>query len=741
MADLQTVSISNANLKLRWEEPYVSEGINRISSLMARGVYRGFVVAESATPDQSFQIHSGIIHSDSIALYVDRANGIGVTIKSSAPVDVDMSSRFSDGGAIPAGGETWWVWLGASYSTGVATTGSYHVTLDGVSIDDDAIILAKITMSAGATVINDSDIDRTVVTEPIPTSRESGGYFSGDQVYGMLSGKDRWLIPTLDQKDAMVNADSPSATNPFATQSNTLDKVVAELDHTEFAGLSGVSHVQLTGLYYIGKGEVSANSFFQITNRSNMFEPLQDPNSNYSAILINSVCRSDNLISVNPATDSDSNGFYVNPILRLNISYTGDLGVLALKKTTFASVDTTPASWIPLVSGINRRLSDAQISGKKHTHVTWGDTLDQKRLSSQITDIMGFINQRLKTPDPDTSYTSSGKLIWRSHNKTNNSAVDFDTVSIYMSTRGLFIIKGGYLFSDTIQSAPVDTGGGDVVIFALKENSPVFAQKRVSEGSPVSFDVGTVLNNDLSGDNVDSSIILNHIGWVMLSGAVYMYSKCTIEEELELYDKIKVTQLTSAPTYRLFAEGDPTTGDPKVRLYLGNSFSVTYNCYWDQTLNFGAGQWVPEDSSYECRKVSFANGITTQWHSYGSSFNDDSWEQTVISGGMGATKPKIYDIVSGDCQVRCDVFLNWYNTTGSSVIYRDERLCYFNGIVQEADTTECVLDAVYGFQSVDSVSIVGIGEASARVRGVSTSVGTGQSFYWYGRLTATFTDD
>ena len=54
MADLQTVSIAQAKIKIRWEEPYVSEGVNRSMSIFPRGVYRGFIAKEASVPDKTF---------------------------------------------------------------------------------------------------------------------------------------------------------------------------------------------------------------------------------------------------------------------------------------------------------------------------------------------------------------------------------------------------------------------------------------------------------------------------------------------------------------------------------------------------------------------------------------------------------------------------------------------------------------------------------------------------------------
>lgn len=225
MADLQTVSITQSKIKVRWEEPYVSEAVNRMGSLFPRGVYRGFIAKEASVPDKTFELRSdptgGGINPDSALVYWDRTAGFGLVVRETSDPSFDMSARFTDAGGteIPVGGEIWWAWADVDYATSTATSGDYHVTLDGDPIPDDAVIFAKITMLAGDTTIQDSNISLVEMTEPFPTKREDGAYVADDQYFGYLSGEEAWNIPSLAQKRGL-NAASPvpSTSNPFVTK-------------------------------------------------------------------------------------------------------------------------------------------------------------------------------------------------------------------------------------------------------------------------------------------------------------------------------------------------------------------------------------------------------------------------------------------------------------------------------------------------------------------------------------------
>jgi len=225
MADLQSASISLSKMKVRWEEPYVSEAVNTAHSTIPRGVYRGFIARASATPNKYFALEIDPILAgkdpDSTLVYWDRADGFAVVVRENTEPSFNMAGRFTANGntEIPAGGEIWNVWADVSYSVSSATSGTYHVTLSGDPVPDDAIMLAQITMPAGATTIINSYISTDVMTLPFPTKREDGAYVADDQYFGFLTGEEAWNVPSSDHKRAM-NAASPvaTATNPFLTK-------------------------------------------------------------------------------------------------------------------------------------------------------------------------------------------------------------------------------------------------------------------------------------------------------------------------------------------------------------------------------------------------------------------------------------------------------------------------------------------------------------------------------------------
>lgn len=395
MADLQSASIAESKIKVRWEEPYISEGLNRGLSLMPRGVYRGFIAKESAVADQEFRLMidptGGGINSDSALAYWDRTDGFGLVVRDNAEPTFDMSARFSDGGAIPAGGEIWWVWADVDYSTGNPTTGTYHVTLDGVSIHDDAIYLAKITMIAGDTILQDSNITIADMTLPYPTKREDGAYMAGDNYHGLLTGEEAWNVPTSDHKRAMNSAvTAPTASNPFVTEADSTGKILGQPTRVDYTGVSS-DEIQLTGkVVYVGKGIVgTATAFVSLREHENIETPLKSAtNVLYEVTAIYDSTNGHELI---PSSEADAAGFYTSPWVHISTTYTGDLSVLYGEKKTLSTIDQAPASAFGLAMAFLKDHAD-DVFGKAVTDSP--DSLSAGTVTAQLTALLGLINNK-----------------------------------------------------------------------------------------------------------------------------------------------------------------------------------------------------------------------------------------------------------------------------------------------------------------------------------------------------------
>ena len=455
MPDLQTSSIALAKIKVRWTEPYASEGVNRQLSAIPRGIFRGGLILANSPADKTFKIAvddgSGLFE-DTCFIYADKANGFALAVLDQSDVSLDMSAEFSGvGGTIP-GNVTWYVWADVDYSTGVPTSGAYHVT--ATVPPADAIVFGSIAMVATDTAITTARILQTPRTVPISTKRESGAYLPGDEFYGFLSGEEAWNIPSLDQKKAMNAAVTPpTASNPFVTKADSLDKYFGEPTVVDVAGLVAVDRFQLSGWFYVGKtSQVDALGFFHLANYSDKALPLYDAAGGYDSIFILGIYKSDDSAQLNPSTDPgvDAYGFYQNPWIRLAktsgpFSYTGDLKVLTCRKKQFSALSQNPADAFPLAAFFNLLHSHDVFS---QAYSGNPNSLSQGRLSSIVQSLLNFIDA--KTIDPNTG--TGWKLLWRSHNKGSDGAVDKRTISLYVGREPTGLLRtfyalcvGGYL--------------------------------------------------------------------------------------------------------------------------------------------------------------------------------------------------------------------------------------------------------------------------------------------------------
>lgn len=470
MADLQSAVIDPSKIKVRWEEPYTSEAVNRGLTSVPRGVYRGFIPAPQTVPDKTFRLAidptGGGFFADSALLYVDRVNGFALAVRDAAEPDFDMSARFTDGGGtqIPPAGEIWRVWADVDYTTSVPTTGEYHVTLDGDPIPDDAILFGKITMPGGATSIIQtyfSYVEGTERTMPFPTKREAGAYVAGDQYLGFLSGEEAWQVPSYNQKKAMNAAPTaPTASNPFVTKADTLDKVFAEPTVEVKATMVGVTRFQLSGWYYVGKSSSLlsyAKYFHLLFNFSYGEYPLMG--SDGGVLGIAGMLLSDGITPLNPATHADVNGFVQNPWIVLDFSQTGDTSftgsarIKALKKSTYSSLATTPASAFPYNDTFKYTHAITQFARQVS-----GSPSSLTGASSQdhFDDLLAHVNDRIKTIHPVSGSPSSWILLWRSNNNSTDASVTKRTVSIYWRDGHLIMLTGAYMFDPTTVKAGND---------------------------------------------------------------------------------------------------------------------------------------------------------------------------------------------------------------------------------------------------------------------------------------------
>ena len=232
MADILAQAIADTSVHMRWREPYVTDAVAEIATALPAGCYRGFWIDEMAVPSTGVRLRAtgpggtaAGVSSDSFLLHGDTANGYGLAVRESADVVLDLTALFP----IPAGA-VWWIWADVTYASNVATTANYRVSdADPRAAHPDADVIGVIKVGAGAgtiritTAVINTMVSYAARTLPQATKREViADYVAGDRPLGLLSGEDRYVLPTLDEKHAMDSAPTPAtAANPFATVAET----------------------------------------------------------------------------------------------------------------------------------------------------------------------------------------------------------------------------------------------------------------------------------------------------------------------------------------------------------------------------------------------------------------------------------------------------------------------------------------------------------------------------------------
>lgn len=375
---IKTVPITNTKIKIRYRETYLTQGANERASGIVRGLYRGFYLAPSGTPDKSVWLvidpftPAKELDPDQFAIYNakdDSGDAYALSIRETASVELDLTSIW------PSGTDTLYFYIEASYSTAAATAGSYNVSDEdpreplSPNYNPYALLVGVITYDfSGGTIDFDPDDPATAAVlyygrhTPQPTWVDDdlfdGGYEKGDQQWGAISGFERRNLPGADQKDAMDNASSPSSSNPFATESISSGIVMAE--QTVVSLTSAGLYVQIpdTVDVYIGKSATDTaytlQRFFDF-QRLDSGEPLTSlPDG--GRIKLQKVCLYGGTANVVPSSDADAEGFISGARLYFDFSATDLSSVAATfwvkygRKKTLATLEQAPASALPVGS-------------------------------------------------------------------------------------------------------------------------------------------------------------------------------------------------------------------------------------------------------------------------------------------------------------------------------------------------------------------------------------------------------
>ena len=141
MAATQLLSVSNTKVKVRWQEPYVSEALNRQLAALGRGAIRGFRLEDSGT---NYLVNLTVDDelSDSLARFIDEADAFALTYRETAQLQVDLTAMDSTAGVVA---------IYAVYAVSAATTIEvrWYPIADIATAQAEALILGYVNVPAG----------------------------------------------------------------------------------------------------------------------------------------------------------------------------------------------------------------------------------------------------------------------------------------------------------------------------------------------------------------------------------------------------------------------------------------------------------------------------------------------------------------------------------------------------------------------------------------------------------------
>jgi hypothetical protein len=364
MATLGTQNIGTNSVRMKYREPYVTAGVNAVNTAQAPGCYRGFWIDEAVVPSTAIRLRpyetnygtaSGV-SADSFALVVNQTNGYALGVLEASDVTLDLATL---GVAFPlAAPLTVWISMSITYTTAADTVADYYISDSDPRVGDPyATVIGSMTIAAGAadvriyTAVINTTLDYTERTTPQATEREAlGDYVAGDHIWGLLEGRERWCLPTTDEKKALDGASTAAdASNPYVTEADTTNRVFAEptvYQATITSGSTWVIIAAANGPFYIGTGALgTAQNYFALCLRDT-----NDAVTRVSGdlIYIENVYNGTGAHVLNPAAEADALGFYTGDIrLDLNIGATTgttiNVDLIYGKKKTYVDLSQAPA--------------------------------------------------------------------------------------------------------------------------------------------------------------------------------------------------------------------------------------------------------------------------------------------------------------------------------------------------------------------------------------------------------------
>jgi hypothetical protein len=204
MVDYITINLDQNELKMRWQEPYVTEGLNRKFVVLGKGIARGF---NPVVNGRIVELHVDAVASDSVGV-VETANHYSVTVYKTSRVDIDFTD-LGDG--------NYWIVLEVNYVIGSDTTGTIKVVNIPASYH---VKVCKVTKTGTTLTVSVAPTDRDyfllrsdLTPEPIASSGNPGissalarSDHTHEGVHRIIAGSNIVISPADGKGDVTISS-------------------------------------------------------------------------------------------------------------------------------------------------------------------------------------------------------------------------------------------------------------------------------------------------------------------------------------------------------------------------------------------------------------------------------------------------------------------------------------------------------------------------------------------------------
>jgi hypothetical protein len=232
MVDYITINLDQNELKMRWQEPYVTEGLNRKFVVLGKGIARGF---NPVVNGQIIELHVDAVASDSVGVVETDAH-YSITVYKTSQVDIDFTD-LGDG--------NYWIVLEANYVIGSDTTGAVKVVNIPASYH---VKVCKVTKTGTTLTVSVTPTDRVyfllrsdLTPEPIASSGDPGissalarSDHTHEGVHRIIAGSNIVISPVDGKGDVIISSTGGGGVGGHTIQNNGTS--LPQRDNLNFVG-------------------------------------------------------------------------------------------------------------------------------------------------------------------------------------------------------------------------------------------------------------------------------------------------------------------------------------------------------------------------------------------------------------------------------------------------------------------------------------------------------------------------